>query len=181
MKTVFARLYEEYHQSIFQYIYYTVRRREIAEELVQEVYIKVLKAYSSFAGKSSEKTWIYSIARNVTIDWLRKENRQKRTAINHESFLDKDDIRDPNPSPEEIVTKREEIRLIYDALQKCSLDQQQVLILRYIQSLTIKETATILNWSESKVKTTQHRALQMIKQIVQQKEHAKEGYYEQSR
>lgn len=167
MEAIFDRLYEQYHQQIFQYIFYIVRRREIAEELVHEVYIKVLKAYATFEGKSSEKTWIYSIARNVTIDWLRKENRKKRKLFATQS-LEREDLRDPAPLPEEIVMKQEDIQLIYQALEKCTLDQQQVLILRYIQSLTVAETARILNWTDSKVKVTQHRALRVIKQFMEE-------------
>ena len=166
LEDTFERLYDSYHQSLFQYIYYMVRNRETAEELVQEVYIKVLKSYDSFEGKSSEKTWLYSVARHVTIDHIRKENRQKRKWFGLVGTFEKEDIRDPDPLPEEIVTQRDEIRLIYKGLERCSMDQQQVIILRYIESLTISEVAQILGWTESKVKTTQHRAIKSLKEFV---------------
>lgn len=173
MEQIFEQLYEKYHQSLFQFLFYMVKNRQIAEELVHEVYIKVLKSYSSFEGKSSEKTWLYSIARNVAIDWIRKENRQKRKWFGIFGTAEKEEIRDQSPLPEEIVTQREEIRLIFQGLANCTEDQQQVLILRYIQSLSISETAEILNWTESKVKTTQHRAIKALKQYISQRESLK--------
>ena len=145
-----------------------VRNKETAEELVQEVYIKVLQSFNTFEGKSSEKTWLFSVARHITIDWIRKQNRQKRKWLGLLGPIEKVDIRDFSPLPEEIVTKREEIRQIYKGLEKCTLDQQQVIVLRYIQSLSIQETAQILGWTESKVKTTQHRAIKSLKEFLDQ-------------
>ncbi|WP_332835311.1 RNA polymerase sigma factor SigX [Bacillus sp. FJAT-44742] len=161
----FDRIYETYHQSLFQYLFYLVKNRDTAEELVQEVYIKVFQSYAGFEGKSSEKTWLYSVARHVGIDWIRKQNRQKRKWLGLFSVASEEEIKDPSPLPDEIVMSRDGIQMIYSSLQKCNLDQQQVIILRYIDSLTIKETAEILNWSESKVKTTQHRAIQKLKEL----------------
>jgi len=166
LDSLFDRLYEQYHQSLFQFIFYMVRNRETAEEIVQEVYIKVLQSYDSFAGNSSEKTWLFSIARHTTIDWIRKQNRQKRRWFGGESSIENEVIRDHALLPEEIVTQRDEIRQIYKGLQQCSLAQQQVMILRFIEQLSIAETADILGWSESKVKTTQHRAIKTLQQLI---------------
>ncbi len=167
MKHEFERLYETYHHALFQFLFYMVRNRQVAEELVQEVYIKVLNSYSSFKGDSSEKTWLYSIARHVGIDWIRSQNRKKRKFLGVFELSEKEyQIKDEDPLPEEIVEEREEMKQVYDALRKCTLDQQQVIILRYIESLSISETATILGWSESKVKTTQHRAIKALKELL---------------
>ncbi|MFP3442000.1 sigma-70 family RNA polymerase sigma factor, partial [Pantoea sp. SIMBA_133] len=68
--------------------------------------------------------------------------------------------------PEEILLQKEEVQAIYKCLRECTLDQQQVLILRYIQELSINETAEILSWSVSKVKTTQHRAIKALRELV---------------
>ncbi|OIJ15115.1 RNA polymerase sigma factor SigX [Anaerobacillus alkalilacustris] len=167
MNNEFERLYETYHHSLFQFLFYMVRNRQIAEELVQEVYIKVFKSYSSFKGDSSEKTWLYSIARHVGVDWIRSQNRKKRKFLGLFSLSEKDyQIRDEDPLPEEIIVGQEELKEVYMMLGKCTLDQQQVIILRYIESLSITETATVLGWTESKVKTTQHRAIKVLKELL---------------
>ncbi|MGG0716650.1 RNA polymerase sigma factor SigX [Robertmurraya massiliosenegalensis] len=173
MDSVFDELYSKYHHDVFQFIFYMVKNREQAEDLVQEVYIRVLKSYDRFEGKSSEKTWLFSIARNVAIDHFRKQKgwRQK---IAEKFDWSTGQIKDESPIPEEIALQNEEISLIYQCLEHCTVDQRMVIILRYIQELTIIETAQALGWTESKVKTTQHRALKVLKKEMEEKM-AKEG------
>lgn len=167
MEELFNRLYNKYHQDLFKFLFYMVKSREQAEDLVQEVYIRVLKSYQNFKGESSEKTWLYAIARNVAIDAFRKQKGWK------ERMLDKIElpslqIKDGAPLPDEIAFQREELRLMYHCLEKCNLDQQSVIILRYIQELSIQETAEVLGWKESKVKTTQHRAVKHLKSLMEE-------------
>ncbi|MDF2859512.1 MAG: polymerase sigma factor SigX [Neobacillus sp.] len=162
MDSVFDELYEKYHQDVFQFLFYMVRNKEHAEDLVQEVYIRVFKSYHRFEGKSSEKTWLFSIARNVAIDFFRKQKGWK------EKILEKFDwssnqVKDEYPIPEELAIQNEEIKRIYDCLENCTMDQRSVIVLRYIQDLSITETAQALGWTESKVKTTQHRSLKVLK------------------
>ncbi|SDW36943.1 RNA polymerase, sigma subunit, SigX [Marinococcus luteus] len=174
MHDEFERLYEQYHHSLFQYLFYMVRDRETAEELVQEVYIKVLHSFETFEGKSSEKTWLYSIARHVGIDWIRKQNRKKRKWLGVLGPLSKEEMRDPAPLPDEILTAKDDVREIYECMKGCSPDQRQVLMLRYVESLSIKEAAEVLGWSESKVKTTQHRAVKKIQELMESREKLEE-------
>lgn len=168
MDSVFQELYEKYHKDLYQFLFYMVKKHEVAEDIVQEVYIRVLKSYDRFEGKSSEKTWLYSIARNAAIDYFRKEKGWKQRLL--ENFdLDKQPVKDVQPLPEEIAIQNAEVQGIYQSLHSCTLDQRSVIILRYIQGLSIMETAAVLDWTESKVKTTQHRALKAIKKKMEEK------------
>lgn len=166
MDSVFENLYTKYHHDVFQFLYYMVKNREQAEDLVQEVYIRVLKSYQRFEGKSSEKTWLFSIARNVAIDYFRKQKGWKQRIMEKFDWSIAQ-VKDEHPIPEEIALQREELRLMYRCLDQCTLDQKMVLILRYIQDLSILETAAALNWTESKVKTTQHRGLKSLKKYME--------------
>jgi RNA polymerase sigma-70 factor, ECF subfamily len=173
MDSVFDELYSKYHHDVFQFIFYMVKNREQAEDLVQEVYIRVLKSYERFEGKSSEKTWLFSIARNVAIDHFRKQKGWKQKLA--EKFdWSTGQIKDDSPIPEEIALQNEEVGMIYKCLDNCTVDQRMVIIMRYIQELTIIETAEALGWTESKVKTTQHRALKVLKKEMEERM-AKEG------
>ncbi|EKN67409.1 RNA polymerase sigma factor SigX [Schinkia azotoformans] len=167
MKDIFQRFYDLYHYDLFQFLFYMVKNREQAEDLVQEVYIKVLQSYDRFEGRSSEKTWLFSIARHVAIDWFRK---QKRTADGN--AIDDDTVKfllkDLAPLPEEVAIQNEQIQLMYQCMENCTVDQKLVLVLRYIQSFSIVETADILGWTESKVKTTQHRGLKVLKSLMEE-------------
>ncbi|HHY71657.1 MAG TPA: RNA polymerase sigma factor SigX [Bacillus bacterium] len=173
VKDIFKRFYDMYHYDLFQFLFYMVKNREQAEDLVQEVYLKVLQSYHRFEGRSSEKTWLFSIARHVAIDWFRK---QKRTADGNS--IDDETVqfflKDHAPLPEEVAIQNEQIRLMYQCMENCTVDQKLVLILRYIQSFSVAETAEVLGWTESKVKTTQHRGLKILRSLMEEV-FAKEG------
>ena len=162
MDSVFDEFYKKYHHDVFQFLFYMVKNKEQAEDLVQEVYIRVLKSYDQFEGKSSEKTWLFSIARNVAIDSFRKQKGWKQKLL--EKFdWSTNQVKDDCPIPEEIALRNEEIQFIYKCLDKCTIDQRLVIVMRYFNELSISETAETLQWTESKVKTTQHRALKVLK------------------
>ncbi len=162
MDSVFDELYNNYHQDVFQFLFYMVRNREQAEDLVQEVYIRVFKSYHRFEGKSSEKTWLFSIARNVAIDYFRKQKGWKDKLLERFDWSSSQ-VKDDDPIPEEITVQKEEIQWVYKCLEYCTADQRAVIIFRFLHDLSISETAEALGWSESKVKTTQHRTLKLIK------------------
>ncbi|MFC0271559.1 RNA polymerase sigma factor SigX [Metabacillus herbersteinensis] len=175
MESAFQRIYERYHQDIFQFLYYMVKNREQAEDLVQEVYIRVLKSYEKFEGRSSEKTWLFSIARHVAIDWFRKQKTLRQRII--EKFdWERQQFEDETPLPEEIALQNEDVQLMYRSLDTCTVDQRAVIILRYLQELSISETAEALGWTESKVKTTQHRALKQLQKEMNDSRVEKEGF-----
>ncbi len=164
-ESIFHRLYDTYHQDVFQFLIYLVKNRSIAEDLSHEVYVRVLKSYDRFEGKSTEKTWLFAIAKNVAIDYFRKNSvRASRTfdAFDWETHQ----LVSPSKSPDSLVELNDDFREMLNALEKCTGDQKMVIIMRYFQELSIAETAEILNWSEGKVKTTQHRAIKQLRAIL---------------
>jgi len=182
MKAVFDKIYANYHQDLYQYIFYMVKNKELAEDLVQEVYIKVLKSYDSFKGNSSEKTWLFSIAKHVTYDYFRVYyRRRKRVDKNFDWNEQAESIESQHALPEEMVILNDEMRLIYRSLDKCTIDQKSVLILRYIQGFSLQETANILNFSMSKVKTTQHRGLKALKKFAMEQGPQEKGEMQSER
>jgi RNA polymerase sigma-70 factor, ECF subfamily len=70
---VFHKLYEKYHQDVFQFLFYIVRNRKHAEDLMEEVYFRLLKSYRKIEGISSEKARLFSIARDVAIEDFREQ------------------------------------------------------------------------------------------------------------
>lgn len=165
MEAIFNELYKKYHHQLYNFLFYMVQSKEQTEDLVQEVYIRVLKSYQHFKGESSEKTWLIAIARNVAIDYFRKQKGINQRLIKKVEMIHLP-IKDESPLPEEIVFQSEEKRLLYRCLEKCTIDQRSVIILRYIQELSILETAEVLGWKESKVKTTQHRAIKQLRTLM---------------
>lgn len=165
MKDTLEKIYDDYHQDLYNFIFYMVKNKQTTEDLVQEVYIRIFRSYYKFRGESNEKTWIFSIARHVTIDYFRSQTRRRKRISEFFDWNKKGDfIPDENLLPEDIVIKNEHVKQIYKLLDRCTIDQRSVLILRFLQSFSIKETADALQFSISKVKTTQHRALKMLRQ-----------------
>ncbi|RHW39404.1 sigma-70 family RNA polymerase sigma factor [Lysinibacillus yapensis] len=164
-ESIFHRLYDSYHQDVFQFLIYLVKNRSIAEDLSHEVYVRVLKSYERFQGRSSEKTWLFAIAKNVAIDFFRKNAVRSSHAFDAFNW-ETEQLVSPAKSPELLLGVQDEMRQLLEALEKCTGDQKMVIIMRYFQELSIAETAEILNWTEAKVKTTQHRAIKQLRELL---------------
>ena len=114
---------------------------ENAEELVQETMIKVWrKAPSYSSAQASASTWIYTIARNTRIDWLRKQNRQNPDLLHAEDLYDERDNPTPLSSLSQIRTKK----LISEQLSQLPVEQAEVLQLMYFQGQSGQQVANTL-------------------------------------
>ena len=160
--SVFNRLYEQYHNDVFRFLIYLMRDRDQAEDLMHEVYVRVLRAYSGFEGKSSEKTWLFSIAKNVAIDHYRKNSVRRKHSFDKFDW-EKSELVASEILPDSLVVLNEEMKELLNVLDTCTGDQKMVIHMRFIHDLSIADTAEILGWSEGKVKTTQHRAINALR------------------
>jgi RNA polymerase sigma-70 factor, ECF subfamily len=146
-----------YNKDIYHFLLYYVGSGDI-EDLVQEVFIRAIKGFDSFQSKATPKTWLFSIARNVGIDEVRK---RKRSRIKH--FIGGGDFEPKNDkTPEKVLQLNEDNKILYRKIQALKSNYRDVVILRAIKELSVSETAAVLNWSESKVSTTYHRALKAL-------------------
>ncbi|MCM3363789.1 RNA polymerase sigma factor [Niallia sp. MER TA 168] len=150
-------LYRQYNQELVHFLIYLGVKKEEAEDLVQEVFIRVLKTKCSFKGESSERTWLYTIAKNIAIDHFRKQKNSYSFDCQIPIH-----IKDEQALPEEIALYKEQLDWLNHLLKCCTVDQKKVIYCRYLKDMSIVETALNLGWSESKVKTTQHRALKLL-------------------
>ncbi|ALC91845.1 RNA polymerase subunit sigma-24 [Bacillus sp. FJAT-18017] len=158
--------FDQYHQTIFKYIFMLTKDYQQSEDLTQETFLKAYKHYESFNRNSNEKTWLFSIAHNLSVDYLRK---QKPLRLIKELFQPQVDHRQ---LPENIVYLKESSREIYDALSATKESQREVIILRKIKGFSTSETAEILNCSEGKVKSALHRGmLSLEKQLKKQEDY----------
>ncbi|GAA0329682.1 RNA polymerase sigma factor SigX [Bacillus carboniphilus] len=161
--TELQRLYETYFDDVYHYLLYFTNSKSEAEDLTQDTFIKVFKTYKKFQQKSTIKTWIFSIARHVAIDHYRKK-KMLSLVPNLLSNLGKS----RDGLPDEHIEKLGNWEILHHALLKVKPDFRNVIILRGLKEFSVKETADILNWKESKVKVDYHRALKELKKIVKQ-------------
>ncbi|WP_407272103.1 RNA polymerase sigma factor [Radiobacillus sp. PE A8.2] len=154
--------YEDYSDAVFKYVCMMTRDYQQAQDLTQETFIRAYNNYDTFERNAEAKTWLFRIAHNVTIDYLRK-NKPLRMM---ESFLqNKEDL---TQLPEDKLSVEEDVREVYQALGKLKPAFREVIILRRIKEFSIKDTSAILGWSENKVKITLHRALPMLRKQLEQ-------------
>jgi RNA polymerase sigma-70 factor, ECF subfamily len=169
-KEEIERWYDEHSDALLKFILMLVKDYQQAEDLTHETFVKAYLSYNLFQQNASEKTWLFRIAHNVTIDYFRK---QKPTSLLKDFLLSK---KDPARLPQEMIELKETSLELYQALGKLKDSHRKVILLRKVQGFSVKDTATILGWSESKVKSAQFRAIPALrKQLV------KDGYvYEET-
>ncbi len=139
-------------------MYYTGRNQ--VEDLVQDVFVKALQGSRDFHGRSSPKTWLFSIARRVAID----EQRKRRRSLLLPSRL----IGERKVSvatPEEMAIHRQDVADVYRAIMKLKRSYRDVLLLRIMQQLSAAETAEVLGWTSARVDVTLHRAIRKARGI----------------
>lgn len=158
--------YEEYNESIFKFIFMMIQDYQQAEDLRHETFVRAFINYDSFRHDGNAKTWLLSIAHNLTIDYIRK---RRPIMLFKEVFNLK---KDESPLPDEAIQIKESSYELYKALSKIKESYRKVIILRRIKGLSIEETSKVLNWSESKVKSTLFRAIPAL-----EKQLLKEGYF----
>ncbi|MFA9557464.1 RNA polymerase sigma factor [Evansella sp. AB-rgal1] len=158
-KQIITNWFDEYGDDIYQFFVYRVGMKDV-EDLVQEVFIRALHHYESFQGNATPKSWLYSIARNLAIDEIRKKSRDRWKIF----FVGEERKMDGIETPDDLLTRSEVNKELYKAIHKLKPSYRDVIILRGLKELSIQETATILDWKEEKVRLTYHRAKQTLKE-----------------
>src|SRR5690625_190676 len=133
MRVAFEKLYEKYHRDLYNFIFYMIKDQHVTEDLVQEVYVRALQSIDHFRKESKEKTWLFSIARYATIDYIRSNQRKRKRIMEFFDWGEQgESIPDQLPLPEEITVQNEVVQKVYHYLDNCTVDQRSVLILRFI-------------------------------------------------
>jgi RNA polymerase sigma-70 factor, ECF subfamily len=151
-------IYESYFQDVYHYLLYFTDSQSEAEDLTQDTFIKVFKSYERFEHRSSVKTWILSIARRTAVDHYRK---RKIISILPNVIGQLGKSNEGNPDTE--LDHKDDWETLQKALSALKPDYRNVVILRGIKEYSVRETAEILDWKESKVKVDFHRAIKMLK------------------
>lgn len=164
----FNPLVRKYQQKIYNLIYHKVRDQEAAEDLCQEVFLKAWQALPKFKRQSAFYTWLYQIAVNCSIDFLRQQNRQI-VFVCEELPQNADDVLpmlQMQPSPYQILEKKELADIIRRAVGHLPPGQRSVFRLRYFHDLPIKTIASRMNKSEGTIKTHLHHARRRLRIIL---------------
>jgi RNA polymerase sigma-70 factor (ECF subfamily) len=152
-----ATLFERYHVGLFRYLLSLTRNRSLSEDLVQEVFFRVLKYARSYDSSLSFPVWLYGMARNACFDALHK-GRAEMTGSEME------DLRSSAPMPEEEIARKQDVTFLQEALQRLPEEKREVLILSRFHNLRYEEIARILKCEIGTVKVRVYRALKELRE-----------------
>lgn len=164
-------LIKRYLTLIFNYTLKYVKDRAEADDLTQEVFVKVWKKIKKYDSRYKFKNWLYVIAKNTCLDYLKKNK-----AINFSELSDQNDelffenlIKETAPSPELEITVKEDKALIADAINALPKKYQETIKLRYFSGYKFREIAGLLRVSIETIKSRNRRALNYLKKIIRRK------------
>jgi RNA polymerase sigma-70 factor (ECF subfamily) len=165
-REAFISAYDLYNAHIFRFIYFKIGSTEDAHDLTSAVF---LKAWNYIQEKSVEngdtlKALFYKIARNTIIDEYRKNSRHTAVSLDNENFPI--DIKDETKNIAAATEIKSDMRFIEKKLLELKDECREVIILKYIEELSIGEIAKILGKSRGAVRVLLHRSMKALKELV---------------
>ncbi len=154
-----AILFERHHVLLFNFFLRLTGNRSVSEDLVQDVFTRILKYRAGYQGPDKFTVWMFQIARNAHVDHLRK---QKGVLPLADQYADPPS---PAPGPEDLFETGQEAALIRRALDRLPWQKREVLILSRFQDLKLREIADMTGCSVGTVKSQVHRALEDLGRI----------------
>ena len=166
----FEILIKKYLTRIYNFVLSIVLDKDIANDITQDVFVKAWKNIKKFNKDKSFKTWIYTIARNTSIDFLRKKKNINFSDLESD---DSQDVLEKIPSeellPDEILEIKDLSNVLQNAINSLSEKYKTVLLLHYKNDLTFDEISKILNRPIDTVKSQYRRALILLRKILNNK------------
>jgi RNA polymerase sigma-70 factor (ECF subfamily) len=161
--SAFGLLYDRYHTMIYRFIAVKVGRREDAEDLAHQVFLSAwqnIRQYRDLGHPFS--SWLYRIARNLVIDHYRARARKPDVSL---EVLDVEGLLDPVAAHIDLPQKLE-IEKVLKTVRQLKEDHQDVILMRFVEDLSVRETARVMKRSEGAVKLLQHRAIKELQKIL---------------
>ncbi|MGH3472709.1 MAG: sigma-70 family RNA polymerase sigma factor [Nocardioidaceae bacterium] len=154
----FGALYDHYAPSVYRFVYYRVGGQQLAEDLVGETFFRALRSMSSFQWQGKDfGAWLMTIARNLIVDHFKSARSRLETSTD-----DFTTHAGTTSGPEDEVLAGLTNAIVHEALTKLPTEQQECLVLRFLNSYSIAETAKVLHRSEGAIKQLQLRAIRNL-------------------
>ena len=173
----FEALVRKYEKFVCTTVYAVVQNYDDSFDVAQEVFLKLYHSIGSFRGESSFSSWLYRIARNTALDFVRRESARRTVSLNAENedgdslLADIPDTSDA-ANPEKVVLTNERKQLLYAAIESLSDEHREILLLRDIEGYTYEQIAEMLLLEVGTVKSRLFRAREALRKIL-----AKNNYF----
>lgn len=157
-------LIEQYQHRLLRYLLFLTGRREVAEDLFQETWMRVLVRGAQYNGKARFDTWLFTIARNLVIDLSRKRTMASLDEMSDSNEDDRPfEVAMTGPSPLEQFTTREDSAEVGEVLLTLDAPYREVLVLRFYEEMSLEEIAGMTRAPLSTVKSRLYRGLAALK------------------
>jgi RNA polymerase sigma-70 factor (ECF subfamily) len=156
------RLIEQYQHRLLRYLVYLSGNRELAEDLFQETWIRVMERGHQYDGQREFSTWLYAVARNLTIDYLRKKSPVSLDGLMEDEDHAPLEPADTRPTAWELVAQHEQAEHINAALAGIPAEYREAIVLRFQDGLALDEIATVTGAPMGTVKSRLYRGLNLL-------------------
>lgn len=158
----FGQLYDHYQGSVYRFLYYRTRSQTLAEDLTSETFLRALRNMGGFRWQGRDfGAWLMTIARNLCTDHFKAGRTRLEQTTDDMGVHD-----DATEGPENAVLAGLTHEVLLDGLRRLSDEQRDCLIMRFLQGLSIAETAEVLGRSEGAVKQLQLRAVRNLAKLI---------------
>ena len=159
--SAFGSLYDHYQAAIYRFVAVKVGSREEAEDITHQVFLSAWQNIRGYKHRGYPfSSWLYQIARNQVIDHY----RAKKNEVSLDK-MDPDYFALPAAAHFDLATKLQ-VEKVHNAVKQLKPEYQDVIIMRFVEDISLKETATILRKTEGAVKLLQHRAIKELKKMI---------------
>ena len=167
----YAQLLEEYQQKVFATCISFVPNQEDAEDIAQEVFVEIFNSIEKFKGESKLSTWIYRIATNKCLEFIRKKNAKKRfgfmqSLMGNDLPIDRSSYFTEFNHPGVQLENKEKTEILFAAIHKLPEAQRVVYTLNKIDDLSYKEVSEITDKSVSSIESLLFRAKKNLKTLL---------------
>jgi RNA polymerase sigma-70 factor (ECF subfamily) len=162
----FGLLYDRYFDTVFRFIYFRVGSRPIAEDLTADTFLRALRRIGSFTWQGRDLgAWLVTIARNLVADHFK--SGRYRLEVTTGDVLDAEQVdRGPEGSPELAVVDHITKVALLGAVRRLNPEQQECIVLRFLQGFSVAETAKAMGKNEGAIKALQYRAVRTLHRLL---------------
>ncbi|MEO3742685.1 ECF subfamily RNA polymerase sigma factor, BldN family [Plantactinospora sp. B5E13] len=162
----FGLIYDRYVDTVFRFVYFRVGNRQLAEDLTSDTFLRALKRIGSFTWQGRDLgAWLVTIARNLVADHFKSGRYRLEVTTGDVLDADRED-RGPEGSPEAAVVEHITNVALLTAVKQLNPEQQECIVLRFLQGFSVAETAQAMGKNEGAIKALQYRAVRALARLL---------------
>lgn len=162
-ESAFAELVSRYEHKVYSLAFRMTGNHDDAQDLAQDVFVKVYHSLNRFRGEASFSTWLYRVASNVCLDSLRRRGRRPAVSLDAASVGDPSAVGDPRPGPQAAAEANEVQAALQAAIASLSPKHRAMVVLRDVQGMSYEEVAYITGCALGTVKSRLSRARESLR------------------